>query len=86
MKRILIGCTALLMLTGSAAAQGNGIDAILQQIASNNKELKAQNHLLSSQKLENKATNNLSDPTLSYSHVWDSTNSGETAGELIVSQ
>ena len=37
MKRILIGCTALLMLTGSAAAQGNGIDAILQQIATNNK-------------------------------------------------
>lgn len=85
-KQTLIGCTVLLMLTGPTHAQNNGIDAILQQIAANNKELKAQNHLISSQKLENKVENNLSDPTLSYSHVWDSTNSGETAGELIVSQ
>ena len=59
------------------SAQTSGIDAVLQQIEANNKELQANSHLISSQKLENKTNNNLPDPTLSYAHLWDSKNSDE---------
>lgn len=85
MKRIFI-LSAILLTCIRIGAQNNNIDVILRQIEANNKELKANAQLISSQKLENKATNNLPDPTLSYAHLWDSTNSGETVGELVVSQ
>lgn len=84
-KRIVIFGAAILALAGMRA-QTSGIDAVLRQIEANNKELQANSHLISSQKLENKADNNLPDPTLSYAHLWDSKNSGETVGELVVSQ
>ena len=67
-------------------AQTSGIDAVLQQIEANNKELQANTHLLSSQKLENKAGNNLPDPTLSYAHLWDSRDDNKTASELTIAQ
>lgn len=85
MKKILILSTLLFSLAGTSA-QTAGIDAILRQIEANNKELQANAQLVSSQKLENKADNNLPDPTLSYAHLWDSKNSNETVGELVVSQ
>lgn len=84
-KRIVIFGAAILALAGMRA-QTSGIDAVLRQIEANNKELQANSHLISAQKLENKADNNLPDPTLSYAHLWDSKNSGETVGELVVSQ
>ena len=85
MKKILILSSLLFSLAGTSA-QTAGIDAILRQIEANNKELQANAQLVSSQKLENKADNNLPDPTLSYAHLWDSKNSNETVGELVVSQ
>lgn len=84
-KRIFIFSAAILTLVGMRA-QTTGIDAVLQQIEMNNKQLKANTQLISSQKLENKTVNNLPDPTLSYSYLWDSKNSSETVGELTVSQ
>lgn len=68
------------------AAQSSSIDDVLRQIEVNNKELQANTQLISSQKLENKTDNNLPDPTLSYAYLWDSKNSDETVGELVISQ
>ena len=84
MKRILILAVAL-ALTAKGHAQ-EGMEAILQQIARNNKALQANTQLIASQKLENKATNNLANPTLSYSHLWDSDDKNITVGELVISQ
>ena len=86
MNKRHILCSAILLVFAGMSAQPSGIDAVLRQIEANNKELQANLHLISSQKLENKTANNLPDPTLSYSHLWDSKNSDETVGELIVSQ
>lgn len=85
MKQIFILTAALLTCMGMRA-QDTGIDSVLRQIEANNKELQANAQLISSQKLENKAENNLPDPTLSYAHLWDSKNSDETVGEMVVSQ
>lgn len=71
MKQIFILTAALLACMGMRA-QDTGIDSVLRQIEANNKELQANAQLISSQKLENKAENNLPDPTLSYAHLWDS--------------
>ena len=60
-KRFFIFSAAILAFAGMSA-QTSGIDAVLQQIEANNKELQANSHLISSQKLENKTNNNL--PTL----------------------
>lgn len=84
-KRFSIFSAAILAFAGMSA-QTSGIDAVLQQIEANNKELQANSHLISSQKLENKTNNNLPDPTLSYAHLWDSKNSDETVGEMVISQ
>lgn len=84
-KRIFIISIAILAWAG-IDAQNSGIDAVLRQIETNNKELQANMQLISSQKLENRTENNLPDPTLSYAHLWDSKNSDETVGELVVSQ
>ena len=86
MKQIItIGAELLLLIAGSAQAQ-NSIEQVLRNIETNNKELQANSHLISSQKLENKTNNNLPDPTLSYAHLWDSKNSDETVGEMVISQ
>lgn len=84
-KRFIIFSAAILTLVG-VRAQTSGIDAVLQQIEMNNKELQANTQLISSQKLENRTNNNLPDPTLSYAYLWDSKNSKETVGELVISQ
>lgn len=83
-KRIII-CSAAILSCLSMAAQSS-IDDVLRQIEVNNKELQANVQLISSQKLENKTDNNLPDPSLSYSYLWDSKNSDETVGELVISQ
>lgn len=89
MKRIIIISSiissALLTLTGEVQAQ-NGIEQVLKNIESNNKELQANAQLIASQKLEAKTDNNLPDPTLSYAHLWGSKDKSETIGELVVSQ
>jgi hypothetical protein len=57
-KRFFIFSAAILAFAGMSA-QTSGIDAVLQQIEANNKELQANSHLISSQKLENKTNNNV---------------------------
>lgn len=81
---------ALLLCCGGMQAQehngSHAIEFILQQIEENNKALKANKQLVSSQKLENRAANNLPNPQVSYAHLWDSKNNERTVGELVVSQ
>ena len=48
-KRFFIFSAAILAFAGMSA-QTSGIDAVLQQIEANNKELQANSHLISSQK------------------------------------
>lgn len=74
-----------LTLAAGAHAQ-NGISAILQQVEANNKALQANAQTVNAQKLENRASNNLANPTLSYSHLWDSDDKNITVGELIIAQ
>ena len=85
MKQLFIFTATILAYMGMRA-QETGIDSVLRQIEANNKELQANAQLISSQKLESRTENNLPDPTLSYAHLWDSKNSNETVGEMVVSQ
>lgn len=84
MKKILI--LTLLMSIGTMQAQEGAIEDILSQIEKNNPQLKANAEAIHSQKLQNKAANNLPDPTLTYAHLWDSDNSDRTVSELVVAQ
>lgn len=84
MKRIGILCACLALAAGMHAQ--NSIDAILRQIEANNKQLQANAQTVQAQKLENRASNNLADPTLSYAHLWDSDDKNITVGELVIAQ
>lgn len=68
------------------SARPSGIEQVLKNIETNNKELQANAQLIASQKLEAKTDNNLPDPTLSYAHLWGAKDKNETIGELVVSQ
>ncbi len=84
MRKIWI-LSACLTLAVGAHAQ-NGIDAILRQVEANNKSLQANTQNVQAQKLENRASNNLADPTLSYAHLWDSNDKNITVGEMVIAQ
>ena len=84
MRKIWI-LSACLTLAVGAHAQ-NGIDAILRQVEANNKSLQANTQNVQAQKLENRASNNLADPTLSYAHLWDSNDKNITVGEMVIVQ
>lgn len=84
MKRITILAATLFALSGLQAQ--TGIDGVLRNIETNNKELQANAQLIASQKLEARTDNNLPDPTLSYAHLWNNKDKNNTIGELVVSQ
>ena len=86
MKQIMTISAALLFLTIGEVQAQNGIEQVLKNIETNNKELQANEQLITSQKLEAKTDNNLPDPTLSYAHLWGAKDKSETIGELVVSQ
>lgn len=87
-KKIFITTIALAATVATAMAQGSSeaINRILQQVEANNKELKANQQLVNAQKLENRSGNNLRNPSISYSHLWDSKDKDKTVGEMVVSQ
>ena len=90
MKKIYLICSLSLALLPSAMhGQDKGeasINAILQQIEVNNKQLQSNERQTAAQKLENRTANNLPDPTLSYAHLWDSDDKDITVGELVIAQ
>lgn len=85
MKRKIILAGMLLVLI-SANAQVSGIDRVLRSIEENNKELRANEHLTVSKKLEAKTDNNLSDPSISYSYQFGHPQELGKTGELTVTQ
>ena len=85
MKKQLIIFTLLLASVG-ASAQTGGIAKVLQSIETNNKELRAYRQLNASRKIDNQTTNNLQDPTVSYSHLFSTPSGTGKSTELTVSQ
>ena len=59
MKQIMTISAALLFLTIGEVQAQNGIEQVLKNIETNNKELQANKQLITSQKLEAKTDNNL---------------------------
>ncbi len=84
MKKHII--VLLLLCCGTYLSAQDQINSILQQIEENNPELKANAHLFKAEVAETKSTNNLANPTVSFSNLWDSKNSSETENELEVAQ
>ncbi len=70
MKQIMTISAALLFLTIGEVQAQNGIEQVLKNIETNNKELQANEQLITSQKLEAKTDNNLPDPTLFLTHIY----------------
>lgn len=85
MRRIIL--TGGILLSAIAIqGQSTSIEQVLSRIELNNKELRSNAQLISSQKLEAKAGNNLPDPTVSYAHLWGKENSDNTVSEMVISQ
>lgn len=82
----LVICFGNISASGQIARETGFINELLRSVETHNTELKAFSQRMQAQKTENKLSNNLPDPTVSYSHLWGADNSSETIGELIVSQ
>ena len=82
----LVICLGNISASGQITRETGSINELLRSVETHNTELKAFSQRMQAQKTENKLSNNLPDPTVSYSHLWGADNSSETIGELIVSQ
>lgn len=82
----LVICFGNISASGQITRETGSINELLRSVETHNTELKAFSQHMQAQKTENKLSNNLPDPTVSYSHLWGADNSSETIGELIVSQ
>ena len=67
MKKHII--VLLLLCCGTYLSAQDQINSILQQIEANNPELKANAHLFKAEVAETKSTNNLANPTVSFSNL-----------------
>lgn len=87
MKRTTI---ILAMVLGGAASVWaqvpHTMDQVLQSIDANNKALQAQRYAADAAKMENRAANNLSDPSVSYSSFYSNAADGGHGTEFVVSQ
>ena len=84
MKYIIL--TIFLSSVAFTGIAQNSIEEVLTHIAANNKEIKANEQLVRSRKLEATVGNTLSDPTVNYEHLWGRPASLGTNRELVVSQ
>lgn len=62
------------------------INNILRQVEMNNPELKANKEFLKAEIWQTKGSNNLANPSVGYTHTWDSNNGNNTEKEIEVSQ
>lgn len=85
MKRNIVLAAMLLALIG-VNAQISDVDKVLKSIEENNKDLRANEHLTVSQKLEAKTDNNLPDPSINYSYQFGHPQELGKSGELTVTQ
>lgn len=83
MKRTTFFMTALAL---SLCAQSQTIDRVLRSVEQNNKELRARSHDAAAEKMENRAANNLPDPSLSYSSFYGNASEGGHGTELVATQ
>lgn len=86
MKRNIILGLALMAVLGMSAQTPRTIDGVLKSIEQNNKELQAQKHAADATKMENRAANNLPDPTLNYSSFYSNAAEGGHGTEFVASQ
>ena len=88
MKRVYILICLLVQTASVVIAQTvpNSVDAILQSIAKNNKQIKAQSQEAKAQKMENRSANNLADPTVSYASTYSNAAEGGHSTEFIAAQ
>ncbi len=82
MKKVVAFAVGTLLCLSAQAQQ---IDAILQQIEQNNKELQAQQQLTEAAKMEARTLNNLEDPKVSYSPFFGKGIDGVASSEMVVS-
>ena len=82
MKKIIVLAVGMIWCVGIQAQQ---IDAVLQQIEQNNKELQAQQQLTAAAKMEVRTQNNLEDPKVSYSPSFGKGIDGVASSEMVVS-
>ncbi len=85
MNKKYISLLLTLLIMAPLSAQSS-IESILKQIEENNPQIRSIQQLSIADKGETRASNNLANPTLSYSHLWDSKESGDTESELEVAQ
>lgn len=85
MNRYILLIVGILLGFQQLDAQ-ESVEQILQQIERNNPELKANQELMKAQIWDTKSTNNLANPTVSFSQVWDSKNKSDSETELEVMQ
>lgn len=86
MKRNIILGLALMAALGMSAQTPRTLGQILKSIEQNNKELQAQKHAADATKMENRAANNLPDPTLNYSSFYSNAAEGGHGTEFVASQ
>lgn len=84
MKQYII-YTVFSLFALSASAQ-TSIDEVLQQVETNNKELRANAQLITAQKLQARMENNLPDPSVTYSHLYGNQEGMGFQGEFVASQ
>lgn len=84
MKRFIM-IIALTSVVWSAGAQ-TSIEKVLSSIEANNKDLRANSQLVTARKLEARLDNNLSDPSVSYTHQYGNQEGMGIQGELVASQ
>ena len=83
MKNFIIGVCLLFTITAQAQTS---IEELLLLIESSNRELRAHDELTTSQKLDARTGNYLSNPTVEYEHLWGKHPGSGVGKELTVSQ
>lgn len=86
MKRYIIMCMAVLGVWEGTAQTPRSLDEVLKSIEQNNKELQARRQATNAVKMENRTSNNLPDPTLSYSSFYSNAAEGGHGTEFVAAQ
>ena len=85
MKRNIL-IALVLSVASSMTIYGQEVENVLRSIEQNNKELQAGGHLTEAKKQEAKVSNNLEDPSVTYSYQFGAPQELGKSGELTVSQ
>lgn len=84
--KLLIALLLTIAAALSAKAQEQSIAQVLQEIELNNPELQKAKYLAEREIAEQSTTNRLSDPRISYAHLWNKDDGKEQVSEMVLSQ